>query len=152
LDKQGQSSGALGRIGSQHMETHFIHRTVRKMCVLLASTYMGAERIVLMTVHFSRWWNTPTVTSDSVLDVRTAEHQADSHPTGSMQVIQFNYNIIHVLLLLYICTLKGSQEWSYFEETHVMSIIYYILLMPRHKLSVSFWFSTMLFQALLIKL
>ncbi|TNN85531.1 hypothetical protein EYF80_004164 [Liparis tanakae] len=46
---------------------------------------MGAERIVLMTVHFSRWWNTPTVTSDSVLDVRTAERQTDSHPTGSMQ-------------------------------------------------------------------
>ncbi|KAM8913917.1 transcriptional regulator QRICH1-like isoform 4-T4 [Spinachia spinachia] len=41
---------------------------------------MGAERIVLMTVHFSRWWNTPTVTSDRVLDVRTAErvHAGDA--------------------------------------------------------------------------
>lgn len=63
------------------METHFIHRVAKKkISVLLASTYMGAERIVLMTVHFSRWWNTPTVTSYSVLNVRTAEHQAAKHP------------------------------------------------------------------------
>lgn len=41
---------------------------------------MGAERIVLMTVHFSRWWNTPTVTSDSVLDVRTAEQRHAEQP------------------------------------------------------------------------
>lgn len=41
---------------------------------------MGAERIVLMTIHFSRWWNTPTVTSDSVLDVSAAEYQRANNP------------------------------------------------------------------------
>lgn len=49
---------------------------------------MGAERIVLMTVHFSRWWNTPTVTSDSVLDVRTAEQRTETCPVRSVQVMR----------------------------------------------------------------
>lgn len=30
---------------------------------------MGVERIVLMAIHFYRWLNTPTVTSNSVLGV-----------------------------------------------------------------------------------
>lgn len=49
--------------GRQHEETRFIHTRLltfkKKMCVLRVSTYMSAQRIVLMTVHFSRWWTLP---------------------------------------------------------------------------------------------
>lgn len=34
---------------------------------------MGAERVV-MAIHFYRWWNTPTMTSNSVFHVTAAEY------------------------------------------------------------------------------
>lgn len=55
-----------------------------------------------MTVHFSRWWNTPTVTSNSVLDVRTAEKHRAKHPTRDMKDI--------TLILLQVSTVGTPED------------------------------------------